>query len=399
MSTYKKVHRFLTFGLANNIIPKTNTAGENLRIITTALAEIPWQLPILYMNHSEFNLLPPGSHCTEVRVSVIHRGSRIAFEVASSNTGLATLNQVQNVITAEGINKTGYGANFNPTAFSVSMEPMIPTDVDTPNNSYSMYAQSWYGLQQTDAGFTGLNTGPHQMGNWAVLRNYFYLITTNDTPHDNTMGTPAIQKNIKFYDGKTTIDQPIMSCKYNPQMGLLKQSLRHYRYGVPILQDGNALNVPVNQNFSAGNVVTLDRVGTDTTIATEQFPANTESTNESVFSILSLLEKSQLYKQGAWGQSQKVQVQPSIHVGIQAIPSLSTAQLNEFEIESFTDCQASFEVVCEMDVTEYNPTEFPHATEANVPFGKQIFRQSGPSVTDFACTIGGLLPTNDISLT
>ena len=78
-STYRKVHRFMTFGIAPtwlNVDKETPT--EQQRWLTTALAKIPWELPVLYMNPSEFNLLPNGSYCKEVRISIVHRGNRIA---------------------------------------------------------------------------------------------------------------------------------------------------------------------------------------------------------------------------------------------------------------------------------------------------------------------------------
>ena len=56
----------------------------------------------------EFNLLPNGSYCKEVRISIVHRGNRIAFETAESATKLATLNQIQNILVGFGLNKTGW---------------------------------------------------------------------------------------------------------------------------------------------------------------------------------------------------------------------------------------------------------------------------------------------------
>ena len=121
-STYRKVHRFMTFGIAPtwlNVDKETPT--EQQRWLTTALAKIPWELPVLYMNPSEFNLLPNGSYCKEVRISIVHRGNRIAFETAESATKLATLNQIQNILVGFGLNKTGWGTDITYSSFDASI--------------------------------------------------------------------------------------------------------------------------------------------------------------------------------------------------------------------------------------------------------------------------------------
>ena len=125
-STYRKVHRFMTFAIAPTCISvDLTTPTENQRWWSTALAQIPWDLPVLYMNNSEFDLLPDGSYCKEVRLTVVHRGNRIAFETGEVATRLATLNQVQNIMVGFGLNKTGWGVNATYTAFTAG-NPMLP---------------------------------------------------------------------------------------------------------------------------------------------------------------------------------------------------------------------------------------------------------------------------------
>lgn len=53
VNTYRKSHKFMTFGLAPAIIANgAATTGENY--LTSYLAEIPWHIPALYLNESEF---------------------------------------------------------------------------------------------------------------------------------------------------------------------------------------------------------------------------------------------------------------------------------------------------------------------------------------------------------
>ena len=125
----------MSFGLAHSKITKIipplagQLNGEKQRYITTFLANIPWEKPYMYMTPGEYELLGPGATCKSVKITIIHRGNRIAFETASSATALATLNNIQNIGVAYGLNKTGWGTDITPTAFA-SGKPMQVTNFD-----------------------------------------------------------------------------------------------------------------------------------------------------------------------------------------------------------------------------------------------------------------------------
>lgn len=391
MSTYRKVHRFLTFGIANTFIEK-NVTGENQRWLTTALAEIPWHKPVAYMTPSEFQILPPGCYVSEVRARIVHRGTRIAFETGSSTTGLATLNQIQNVIVGFGLNKSGWGTSCSYTAFNAT-EPMLPTTIGTP--SYSNYQSDWYGVSNNT--LSGTSSIPcHQIGFKTPLRNYFSMVTK--TTSDVQGGVPCLQELLNMFDGKTTINQVIGEYKYKPKFGMLTAPLRHYRWGLPSFGTAPGLLIPTNGNrqdmITSTVFATTGSGGDDYLIGSTAADTQTPST----FGYTTSIEKSQVTKQGAWGDYHGAQIQPSLHIGVQAIPALTTTVITS-PVSSWTDAQADFEVILEMDVVEYTPTKFPFAASANVPAGDIILINSSDSVDEHTCTFAGLYPVNNIKQT
>jgi len=65
---YKKVHRLMSFGLAFKpiAVPRTGTIQYSDVFMVTPMAHIPWEYLFMYLNPSEFALLPPGSRVKRV---------------------------------------------------------------------------------------------------------------------------------------------------------------------------------------------------------------------------------------------------------------------------------------------------------------------------------------------
>lgn len=389
ITTYKKVHRFMTFAIAPSWISIDRVSpAENQRWLTTSLASIPWELPILYLNPSEFRLIPKGSYVKEVRIKIVHRGNRIAFETGEVATRLATLNQVQNIVVGFGLNKTGWGVNTTYQGIE-SSNPMVPTAIGLPITG--TYSANFYGVNNDDGDFTSY-VPTHQVGIPFALPNYFTLANATQ----NTGGVPPITENLTFYDGKTTINHVVAEFNYKPKLSILKDPLKHIRSGLPM----TPLTIPVNGCITSGHstVVTSGSDPQSYSLTTVQnSPSNTNNQFNTLTGITDIIEKSQHLRQGPWGQYESAQIQPSLHVGIQAIPSLTATDLFG-QISNWTDGQADWDVFCEMEVVEHEPTKLPHATIANVPAGKQIFRVSTGDTNDGrdSCTYAGLLPTQDI---
>lgn len=391
LTTYKKIHRLMSFGIAHAWITKNVVSpAENQRYLTTFLAEVPWQKPFFYMTPSEFDLIPNGSYCNELRISIIHRGNRIAFETSSTVTKLATLNQIQNIGVAFGLNKTGWGTNFHYNAFSPS-EKMKPTDLQRPN--YQNYQDVMYGNNNNAVDFTD-NIPNTQLGFKLPIRNYFAIVTSTDSRG----GVPPLQNYINFYDGKTTTNECVGEFNWKPKLAPLKKPLLHIRSGLPFLGAGN-LHIPINGSLADQHTATLTgqeqtTQGQDTSVVNTATTPTTRF-NSNQFSYTSDIDKSQTMRQGPWGQYEKPKIQPSVHVGIQPIPALTSTDIAS-PVANWTDAQADWEIIAEMDVIEYLPTMLPYASNGNVPAGDVVFGMNSDLPQADSCSYAGLHPREQI---
>lgn len=392
-TTFNKVHRMISFGIANTWLTKDfTTPTENQFWLTTGLAQIPWQFPFMYMSPAEFNLLTNGAKCIEVRLRVVHRGTRIAFQTASSDTGLATLNQIQNIMVAEGLNKTGYGTDVNYTGFSAT-QPMLPTSFQGPQ--LTELEQEFYGLDQQNASFTSYIPN-HQIGTQTVAPNYFAMVTSKQS----FGGVPALTQHVKMMDGKKTIDQTVLTCSYKPHIAPLNTPLKNIRFGLPLIENTNPFQVPLNGTRTwtetwQANLGSSDATGnTIATTKVDNVPANTSFLGND-FTLFSELEKGQFMKVGPWGQEQTHPIQPSAHVGLQPIPTLTTSALMT-KIAAWTDAQVDWDIFCEMDVEQYRPTHMPYATAPNVRENNVVYRTQVTAFAPDTCTYNGIYPNTPI---
>lgn len=105
---FKKVHRLMSFGLAFKPVSISRSTGETAYsdvYMVTPMAHIPWENLFMYLNPSEFALLPPGARVTHVSCSVKAENIRIAFPTNASESNLATLNQNKFLRIGKGLNQ------------------------------------------------------------------------------------------------------------------------------------------------------------------------------------------------------------------------------------------------------------------------------------------------------
>lgn len=405
LSNYTKSHKFMIFGLANNVIGPPQTSTRVGRILTTCLAEIPWQKLPLYMNQSEYDLLPRGARVVECEVEVYFRGNRIAFETAASTSGLATLNQIVNVQVGYALNKTGWGLNRFFTAFSTD-QPMLPTATAEPRynaagtgtTAYRGMVADYYGVNNDDTNFGNAGFYPHhQTASFTFLRNYFCMYSripgTGAGQTGPSGGWPCLAEKIQQYDGKTIINQCIAKMKYKPRSAPIKQP-----HGcIPIGYPGIGGTICTNGHLPGMNNAQLVLNDTDQDIAsvTSSFVSPTRTTTSN-FDIYSDIEKSQVFRSGAWGQAD-AHIQPSLHVGVQAVPALTTAALSG-PLNQWTDSMGYIDVIARLVVMDETPTAFPYASQPNVPLGEVMLRNpSNPQPNSNNSTFAGLY-SNTVTL-
>jgi hypothetical protein len=394
-NVYRKVHKFMTFGLAPNILQSdhTSTQAYVANFLTSYLAEIPWHIPALYMNPSEFSLLDRGARCTEVSIEVYYRGTTIQFATASSATNLATLNQINDIAIAHALNKTGQGSNVSFTSFDAT-QTMIPTGIAKPKydvvgSSYRGMLQDYYGTDQPNANF--INYIPHhQVGRQTFLYNYWAQTTakgTNVSPNNQFGGWPSLADKIHQLDGKTAVNTCVLKSHYKPKMGMLTTPLTNTGHGLPTANHrwptDTTITVNVGGHLPESRLVTMH--GVTQTASGGALASVSESTNrmgnsdiatitDPVLNLYTPIEKSQMSRTGLWGEMDP-HVQPSIHIGVQPVPALTTSSTLTSSVEdgNWTDVRAYWEVIATMHTKEHDPTAYPYATIPNVPLGDVVY--------------------------
>ena len=395
LTTYKKAHKIQTFGITSDGVAQTAVANISAIALTTCLAEIPWELPVMYLTPNEFALIPQGSHVKQVRMKVVYRKTTVQFDTNATTTQQAVLNQLTDVASAVGLNKTGYGSNV--WAFDyVTGNPMKVLGVKQPVYAasatpvYRGLVADIYGEPNASAQF--LTYAPkNQLGLHWIPRNYFAMTTQKNTIttvfQQSQGGWPNLWSKVTQYDGDTINNETVVDVTYEPKMGLLKPPIRYRAIGLPLQNNAasnNALTVPTvgskgsfwtpNITRTASEVVAGNQYVNSTVTDTTNNPGQVSQLQ---FSLLTPIEKSQYMRTGAWGDANS-HVQPSVHVGVQPIPALSTNALTAADDSTiYTTTKGYFYVTCEMDVVEHLPTNYPHtfANEgvADVPFGDQIY--------------------------
>lgn len=416
INTYRKSHKFMTFGLASAVISGSGTYATD-SWLTTYLAEIPWHIPAFYLNESEFNLLPNGSQCIEMTVQVIYRGSTIQFETGSTSSGLATLNQINDIAVANALNKTGWGSNVSFSSFNDS-KPMIPTGISKPKykavaQKYRGMTNDYYGTNNDKSDFKSF-IPHHQLGRQCFLYNYFAISTRTATktgtvadPTSLYGGWPALAEKIQQIDGKTCVNQVINVSTYKPKMGQLKQPLLHYGIGLPYPKQGEAMTIDVGGNLVTPRVLNASYQKNNESGDLFSCSESVENVNNKNLSydIYTPIEKSQISRSGFWSDNMP-HIQPSLHIGVQPVPALTTTALlaEDGVFNQWTDTRAYWEVVATMKVKEYNPTHLPYATTANVPQGDVIMQHSNippyySNASDEGATFQGLHKNSASTLT
>lgn len=379
---YRKVHRILTFGLAYKpvAVARTGPPAYSDVFMVTSLAHIPWEYPFMYLNPSEFSLLPPGARVKHVSCKVKAENVRIAFPTNASESNLATLNQNKFLRVGVGLNQKIQCINATPGGFSAA-QPMIATSVTPfPANGYQNWVDNFYGVANDDTTAPDVfttQTPRHQFGIPWVAQYYCCPVTQTNDPLKS--GWEDFQSKLS----EIKVDGPsgyIAEVDYSPAIGLLKAPIQSIWTGVPsTATPATARNVPVNTgagNTQARRIDTIIQNGqaVGVTEVESNFVRQPLSTN---FTLIQPIEKNQRICSGITPEY-FAQSQPTLHVGVMPVPALTTAAINnDTNNSSFTDSQAYFEITCEMQVECAFPTLRPLATVANTSMGNLLYEKSG----------------------
>ena len=385
---FEKVHRVLAYGLASTPIAHplntdANTTGPVI-LMTTSLMEIPWDKPFFYLSPGEFSSLPKGCYVKSVHVEVVQRNPRVAFETASTDSGLATLNQNKFGVKAMGLNTLNgmRVTNRRYSAFATMGEPMIPTS--TAVAKYDDIDEAMYGVSQSDTGFNGAIPSscfmqPILMPNYLTCWNTAYdagLVATS-----KATGWYSLAEHVTQFDMNATTGTKIIEASYKPSYAPLTEQTAFAEYLTGQLGTPNAVGPTVSGinfnefSFTDGNAtkqltrITVNNVN-NTIAGNPDEIYSTEPTNrnrfnaEAVTGRLQNFEKGQISKNIDRGQDNKC-VQPSLHVGISPVPRL-TSSTNLIQPKSWTDVQAYYEIKATMHIGYHFPHHNTHQTEFNI---------------------------------
>lgn len=391
LTTFVKQHKFLTFGIASKILPVEIAAVPNshdahtIYYGTTALAQIPVHKPILYMNPSEFNLLPNGAEILEVTCKIVQRNALLSFQTNASTSALATLNQNKNGVYCIGLNKTGYGMDRRYVAFDAN-EPMIPTQTApaayafVANPAYEGLSEDLYGVNNDNVNFAG-SLPKHQFGQFTTIKNYFCMTQTDKYRG----GWPNLQSKIVEYDAGAMVGEQIIHYKYNPVMSPIKPPQDYLPCQIP-----QSSNQQYNHNAMQSEMEVIQINQTGQTFNNLVYSKGNRNKIDVVYDQYTDIEKSQHLIRGIGGHI-KPQIQPSLHVGIQPVPALTTKSIVSGDTNSnFTDTRSYFDVHCTCTVGFRMHTDRPFATDFNCAAGEVIRQSSFPKPNSDSVAFAGL---------
>lgn len=143
---YVKVHRWKSWAIPYvNITTNLIRGGANL--VTTPLAQIPWEYMYFYMSPEEFALIPAGSHVESADISVMQTVAQTAYPTGGTEASVATTNHPKVLCIGVDIERKSRGG----TNMAVTLGPaMAPTAVAVPLLS-TEFPNYQYGTDQTVA--------------------------------------------------------------------------------------------------------------------------------------------------------------------------------------------------------------------------------------------------------
>lgn len=344
---FSKVIRILTYGLAPTN-QKLYDTSDSYRVMTSSLAEIPWDRLFMYMNPGEFKSLPTASFAKHAHCSIVQRNPRVAFETGSSTTSLATLNQNKFGVKAIGLNKNKMlrGQNVKLSGFATG-EPMIPTANAVPK--YNKFPEILYGVSQEDELFDSDVPAQPFMVPVAVQHYWGTISYASTLPNPvassrQNCGWPDLSKYVTQFDMNATAGTEIISCDYTfnrcpltAQLGAvnyLNQGVEYYQPQPKIAKITRTMDVTTAQNFAATQTGDIEI---------------NQSNYALPSSLFDIIDKSYAYGDDSRNEGFSRSIMPSIHVGISPVPRLNT-KIGGGEIASWTDVQAYFEVKCTLTV-------------------------------------------------
>lgn len=430
ITTYRKVIDCISFAYASQTINIAYRYGDpstqpyrNAFMRNTCLAEIPWELPILYLTPSEFSALPKGAIAKECRLKVRFRSGVPQFQTSSTLSSIATLNNKIELWSAKGLIQTGWGQNIR-IASQDTNQPMKPTAFGTPfyqkettEPSYLGLEDLLYGSNQSDSDMAANNTMACITGEEITLQNYFALTVNDNIGTDSTViksGWPLFRNAVTSKSGNLQ-DAVIHTDVYRPKIGLLKEPIPFNNHAIPFPDHGYDNTLPMSISIPNGvgcepmltNISSNDGTYVETELSSLRIQpdyTNAQQNNVTNYALdlYSPIEKSQVYIKGTWNKIQKAQTQPSAHVGLRPIIALDPQSSKAANINAWTSACAHWTIETEMDVEEHVPTRWafgpPNVGYSEAHYKLERYPDYNKDPRNISSTYGGLHPEKQTSI-
>ena len=368
---FKKVHRMLSYGIAyankdlfNKVAGMPVPTSTGNRVITTPLMEIPWDKIYLYLTPGELNSLPVGTQGLSARIKIVQRNTRVGFSTNASDSQFATFNQNKFGVSAVSLNTKVRGATYHVECGS----NMIPTSVaiiDRVNgvistiDDYQEHDLDLYGVSQQDASFN-TRVPIHPFGLRSNPPIYFCCQSVNsaNSEAESQIGWKNFAQYVEEWDMNLTVGEEVINMEHKFNYCPIKTNLRsadildtftqkNYLYGSEDVQQ----TLMQFTNFPPQNV-------TKSTVAVSQ-----AGYTQDVYALgrYSLMEQGTLIKPMVGGRYKASCIQPSVHIGVKAIPALDSP--DHAAPDMFANVQAYWEVTCELICGTRNPNKYTHINE------------------------------------
>lgn len=382
--TFQKKWKFLSFGVANQIIAETLTTGTTPLqrfCLTTSMVNVPWEYAFFYMSPAELTRIQQfnGVFAKRAHIKIYQYNPRVAFQTADTTSTQATLNQNKFTRTAIGLrsNANLYGSDRDYTFDGT--EPMKPTGIEpksTGQDFRAKLAEYMYGVPQSNANFRSYVPAVVTGGELALLR-YYTCYTSAD--NSTTYGFPQYNKFINEYNSMDLIGKSVLECEHEFSYAPLKARARNTQNKVfyvgdspdtlpgtldkqLVITDGTNLNVNFNRDMPPdGSRIPGITLKDYAAVPLQRGSANDgyDSTNLNYANVFTKFPMEQAGAYGeANGKSFAYKEHPSVHVGVRAVPKLGTA-VNDIQPTSWLDTQMYWTVEATLEVSAGDPFTYP----------------------------------------
>lgn len=383
---FSKQFKFLSYGVANTILSCGSTS--QFWGMTTALANIPWEYAYCYMTPAEFSRVQqfPGARAVKASCTITTFNPRVAFNTGNTDSGLATLNQNKFILKAVGLRTNDCIPLSNDALYTFSAtEPMLPASVNLNQEIVENQSMktNMYGYDNNSPSFDTVSP-VFVTGGELSLANYYTPLIPKYAEDPQNYGWPCINDHIHECDAMNYVGKPIIHEEYSFAYAPLTAPYKTFPNDADTVAASVASGDKVNQNRDktytpgVGNLITVNEVQNplvQTTSANAIYASN--ATNYRYTD--SMLEQQGIFAH-ADSKDTGYKNQPSIHIGVRAVPQLTTADTSNIP-QHWLDTQLMYYATFHLEVeasdpfvmTKLQPYERQHNIELTAQNGTNTY--------------------------